>query len=148
MNFFAASQSFPPILCRLLARHKGGSPLTNLEIAVASWRDCAFEGRLNSFDIFTISKRCSWDEIPFADAVSFMRGCGIMLDDAKAMRRVTDYLRKKPNLEYLRRSPEWESYYRPLLVRWRSTYGKEIPTGIYKPVRELLIRLTPILPQK
>ena len=141
MTFLEYSQSFPPILVRLLARHKGGKPLTSEAISILSGR------KISEHEIEALSKATSWRGVQVDVMFAYLTGCALMFDRHKSMRRVVDYLRKKPNLEYLRVDRDWITYYRPLLVRWRSTYGTEIPTEVYKPVRELLIRLTPILPQ-
>ncbi len=138
MTFFERSQSFPPILVRLLARHKGGRPLTEKEIAFGIDR--------NHF-VWWYSQHTDWKLINLPDALEFMRGCQIDFCNTAQMRRVDDYLRKEPNLEYLRKSPEWDNYYKPLLIRWRSSYPT-IPDNIHKPVRDLLVRLTPILKVK
>jgi len=140
MNFFTASQSFPPILCRLLARHKGGRPLTTGEID-----SVAYPIDSNPALVEALSKTTRWDSIPFGDMHCYLVGCRIVFTSTVDMRRVTDYLRKNPNFEYLRKSPEWDSYYKPLLIRWRSSYivGSQLPP--YPPVRDLVIRLTPIL---
>lgn len=147
MTFFERSQSFPPILVRLLARHKGGRPLTSFEIAERSGVMPDVCNIISTVEVLEISKQWYWKGIGALEMFSFLRGCGLMFDDSKAWRRVTDYLRRSPNLEYLRKSAEWDSYYKPLLIRWRSSYPT-IPDNIHKPVRDLLIRLTPILKVK
>jgi hypothetical protein len=149
MNFFQRTQSFPPILLRLLARHKGGKPLTCHEIAERSGQPLDICNTLSTMEVMEMAKQTNWKGIGALEMFSFMRGCNLMLDDTATMRRVSDYLRKNPNFEYLRVSPDWESYYKPLMIIWRSSYGdghisgQPLPT--YPPVRELVKRLTPIM---
>lgn len=145
MKFYQAAQSFPPILVRLLARHKGGKPLTTEAISILS----GMSGRaISEHEVEALSKATSWAGVQADTMFAYLKGCGLVFDDTTAMRRVTDYLRKNPNFEYLRKSPEWETYYKPMLIRWRSSYivGCQLPT--YPPVRDLVIRLTPILKTK
>lgn len=131
-------ESFPPILCRLMAK-KGGRPRTTEEMAILC--------QLSEYEIEAISKETDWRSITVGDAHEFLQGCGLWLDDTKAWRRVDDYLSKKPNLEYLRKSPHWKSYYLPLVLRWRSAYPEIIDMDdltLSKPVRDLLHRLTAV----
>lgn len=98
-------------------------------------------------EIEAISTSTNWKGIRLLDAIAFMRGCGLLLDDTKAMRRLDDYLSRKPSLAYLRRSPDWESTYKPMLIRWRNAYPRVITPECqpHKHLRQLLTRLTPLL---
>ncbi len=139
---------FQPIFCRLLA-HERGRPLTTNEIAARSTRTPGVNKSLNSVQVESISQQVNWDSIYILDALAFMYGCRVDLTDAKEFRRINDYLSKKPNFEYLRRSPDWKTYYLPMLVRWRQGYGEGKPdSNIWPPVQKLLERLTPILDKK
>jgi hypothetical protein len=156
MNFFQRTQSFPPILLRLLARHKGGKPLTTHEIADRSGTGigtdvCSINtdvcNRLSPLEVMEFSKQTSWKGIGALEMFAFMRGCNLMLDDTATMRRTLDYLRKNPNFEYLRANPDWDSYYRPLLITWRRSY-EVVPSNVCEPVRALIVRLSPMLKYK
>lgn len=130
-------KTFPPILVRLLARKKG-RPLTNEQIGFASG--------LPRYVVDSYSVQENWHAIPVMDALAFMNGCGLGLNDMKAWRRVESYLRMNPTFRYLRISGEWENYFQPLLVKWRRTQGQVSTTSpIWPPVRALLIRLNPLL---
>lgn len=145
MTFTKRLQVFPPILCRLLARHKGGRPLTVEEICTAA----APGGSPSTLAVIIynqFSQETDWLRITMQEGVHFLRGCGLSFDDAKAMRRADDYLAKTPNFEYLRKSPDWESYYKPLIVRWRNAYPYNIgPSDMpHAAIRRVLNRLTPL----
>jgi hypothetical protein len=61
------------------------------------------------------------------------------------MHRASEYLKSRPTFEHLRRAPEWKSYWLPLLVRWRKSYGF-VNKNHWPPLRDLLIRMSAILP--
>ena len=132
---------FPPILCRLLARNKNGPPLTAVEIADRSTQTPGVKSPLVPVQVENISQCINWEKIHILDALAFMYGCRVDLTDAKEFRRIKDYLSKKPNFRFLRQSPEWKSYWLPLMKRWRKSHGivtKE--SDIWPPLRDLLMR--------
>jgi hypothetical protein len=108
--FWVRLNRYPPVLCRLLAREKRGRPLTTAEIAERSG--------LPPAKVEAISASISWDGIEVEDMRRFVQACGCDFDNQPNMRRVEDYLRKRPKFTYLKRSPQWESYYCPLVVKW------------------------------
>ncbi len=130
---------FPPVLVRLLARRgRYGPPLTTDEIA--------FRAELAPTLVEVISQQVSWDYILVGQAFAFMRGCLVLLEHPQAFRRISTYLDKRPQFSYLRRSKQWHSYYEPLLLKWRKTYGIIKPTdNIWPPIRKLLIYLNPLV---
>jgi hypothetical protein len=126
--------SFPPILVRLLARNKR-LPLTPIEISSRSqtW---------GTHYIEALSRETNWGTTSVTDAITFCRACGLDLDDAEIWRRTVDYLSRKPTFRYLRTSPEWKSYYQPMLKRWvQCCYPYREHT--IAPVRQLIERLAP-----
>lgn len=111
-SYHQICQELPPILCRLLARHPNGSPLTTWEIASSSG--------LLPIRVLVISEMMSWNAVPLDDHFAFTRGCQMSFDNARQMKRVRAYARAlgkgliaRPFL-YLERSPDYESYYLPL----------------------------------
>lgn len=117
-NFFERAKRFPPVLCRLLARRRHGSPLTTVEIAAASG--------LKPFVVEALSDATDWTGVDIFVLQKFTRGCGIDFTDGHSMKRKTVYLRGKvqngrrvpPSFAYLRRSPNWSSYYQPMVRRY------------------------------
>lgn len=130
MTYLDRIQNFPPILLRLLARHRYGKPLTTDEIVERSGTMPDVCNLLSAPEVEAISKSTNWKGIGVHECLSFQRGCGIQFDDAKAMHRVNDYLKKLPKMklpfEYLRLSPQWKSYYIPLIVSWRRSYPSDL----------------------
>lgn len=115
MKFYERARRFPPGLIRLLARKKNSKPLTNDEIASASG--------LSAYEVVLISQKTDWRGIDIDTMRRFTRGCGIDLENARDVKRITVYLkgtrdangkRVAPTFRYLRRSGQWESFYRPL----------------------------------
>lgn len=100
---------------------------------------------LAPYEVTELSSRTDWHGVTLDDSAKFMRGCGLNLEHAQSLRRVTDYLSKRPTFRYLRTSPQWASYYQPLLKRWRCAYPVNPPQDLAPHIRALLIRLTPLL---
>lgn len=102
-------QELPPILCRLLARHPNGSPLTTEEIASASG--------LLPIRVLVLSEMMTWNGVPLDDHFAFTLGCQMEFDNARQMKRARAYARALEKgliarpFRYLERSPDYESYY-------------------------------------
>ena len=115
MNFWQKTQAFPPVLVRILARKPHGPPMSNVEIANRSG--------LSPAQVHDVSFTLSWDHVDFRTMRQFMAGCGIDLERREHLNRAQTYLRKQDALTeakkrgwaYLRRSPDWTSFYEPLL---------------------------------
>ncbi len=137
MNPVVRFQTFPPCLVRLLAR-RAGKALTDEQISRT--------GGLPVHLVDSFSWRTDWDSIPVTQALAFLAGCGLGLADTQAWRGAESYLRMRPTFRYLRASPEWESFYQPLLVHWRKSCGQvDDRSTVWPPLRALLLRLTPLL---
>jgi len=116
-------KEFPPVACRLLARTsiKGWSqrPLTDKEIADSSG--------LPIWKVRSLSELFTWDDTDLNTIKSFTFGCGIDFDNAATMadnrRLARDRLPDTKN-HYLRRDPDWETRWMPLLTAY-STYLDE-----------------------
>ncbi len=108
--FWTRLKRYPPVLCRLLAREKRGRPLTTAEIAQRSG--------LPPARVEAISASTTWHGVEVPDMKAFLQACGTDFDHQKDMRRVEDYLRKRPKFTYLKRSPDWSTYYYPLVRKW------------------------------
>lgn len=136
MTFWERASNFPPVLVRLLA-HQRGKPLTTEQIAA--------KAGMTTLMVEALSQSTDWQGVSPSEMQRFTSACGMDFCDPKAMRRVDDYLRKKPTFLYLRASPEWASYYEPLLKLWRRSYPGPLPVHLCKPVQDLIVRLTPVL---
>lgn len=111
--FWKRLDRYPPVLCRLLARQKRGRPLTTREIAETSG--------LPPAKVEAISESVNWDGVGVYEMRGFTKACGCDFTNQSDMRRVEDYLRKRPKFTYLRKSPFWREYYYPLVIKWMST---------------------------
>ncbi len=125
--------NFPPILVRLLAR-QDCKPLSSRHIEAHSGLDLA--------TVEFISQQTDWKEIRLPDALDFLRGCDLVIDDTAAWRRTMDYLSKRPTFRYLRCCEGWKVYYEPMVKKWLDAY---VASSHYLclPVRNLLQRLKP-----
>jgi hypothetical protein len=111
-SFWSIAEKYPPILVRLLARHKNGPPLTTAEIA-----ECA---QMKGYVINIISQELSWDCVEFGAMRAFLFACDMDFCDRDDMNRKTAYLRSvKHRFGYLSQSPEFLTVLRPLALRYR-----------------------------
>ena len=135
-NFYKLCQRFPPVLVRLLAR-KDGKVMTSSEIAEEQ----------RKFDPRRVSviqpEDTSWDNFTLEEVRNLTRACDLDFTDPKAINRAECYLRKNnghPTFKYLTSSPEWKTYYLPLLLRWRASM-REIPKDLPTPIQRLLAKI-------
>lgn len=120
ISFYNRVSRFPPILCRLLARHSNGPVLTDEEIAARSG--------LEPHQVFIIGNSMTWRGIDVFTLKSFTEGCGVDFTSRLCMKRIENYLqgrtangrRRPPAFEYLKRSPDWETRFKPMIARLRS----------------------------
>lgn len=120
ISFWRRANQFPPYVVRLLARDDKAL-LSNAEIG----RRCG----VSEFEVASMSREKSWDAIPLGLVRKFLVACRCDFEDHADMKRVTTYLKGKkrngaripPQYNYLRQSPEWASFYEPLI---RSTQAK------------------------
>lgn len=142
MNFYQRCSVFSPALVRLLARNrKHGKAMTNTEIFLRA-------SHLTPFFIESISQCTSWKGIDLDNIRDFTCACNVDLTDTATMRRMYDTLRKDTNFSRLIAHPEWDTYFKPLLIKWRKSYGvvtTTTPAGLWSPLRRLLIRLNPLI---
>lgn len=113
MTFWSRAASLPPILVRLLARRRHGPPLTDAEIAQASG--------LSVHQVFILSQCTSWEGIDLPTMRKFLIGCEADFENSQHMDRIDYYLRAKPapTWKFLRKSPSWNSFYKPLMLKYR-----------------------------
>lgn len=119
--FWSVAEKFPPVLVRLLARHRGGPPFTTQEIAERSG------GVLSDYDVVAISHALSWDAIPFKQMRAFLHACDCDFCSRESMNRKSVYLKTPHKFRYLRRSPEWATVLQPLARRFREEFKKGKP---------------------
>lgn len=94
-------KEFPPVLCRLLARHN---------TCAISGRQLARYSGLSRSKIDHLSQLNSWDTVKVADALAFMSVCGVNLLNA---RRQREFIRRA-NWKHLDKSPG-KQYYQKLM---------------------------------
>lgn len=118
-NVWKLFDEYPPILVRLLARGSRGGPMTTGQIVNRS------SLRLWTYEVEAISQQTSWAGVPVDKAIAFLKACSVDFADRRQMRRIRQRLLKEPKtpggrFAYLKRSPEWGHYFKPLLQRYVS----------------------------
>lgn len=114
LSFWQMSELISPIYARLLARIPHGRPLSDLEIAKKSG--------LSVDRVFLIQHMTDWSSIPLTEAKKFLIGCGVDFCDKKQRDRIKIYFpcyqgKGKTTWKFLRVSPDWETKFKPLLLR-------------------------------
>lgn len=117
LNFWQLTKIITPVWARLLARIPRGRPLTDAEIARASG--------LTVDRVFVIQHMTDWSNVSLVEAEKFLAGCGIDLFNSRNWERIKWYIPrpgiKSPvTFKYLRISPEWETKFKPLMLRARA----------------------------
>ena len=123
-KFWKRVDDYPPVLCRLMAKHRPGPALSTGEIAKRSG--------LSEYDVLALSELTTWDGINLSIFKRFTTACGVDFLDSVSMKYVRDYLRKRPiRFKYLKTTVEWEGYYIPLIRKWRESYAvkRGMPKG-------------------
>lgn len=110
---------FPPIACRLLARHQ----LNHNRVFAMSDAEIAVRSQLPMGQVKHIGWSLSWDEIPFGQMIRFLNGCEISFDDRDSVKRNTMMMNSGTFL-YLRKSALWDSQFCEMVKYWRSHRGK------------------------
>lgn len=127
-SFWKRAETMPPTLCRLLARHRWGRPLTDIEICNAPGliRNGVPILKLTPREVFCLGESVTWRGVDIPTAHAFLIGCGIDFCNAKQMKRIDSYLRSKPNFKYLRTDKEWQSKWEPMIKRWMENCACQI----------------------
>lgn len=113
-SFWKLTHRFPPCLVRMLARHQRGPLKTDEEIAK--------DGGLHSVMVRLLSSATDWDHTELGLMRRYLQGCGIDFENRIKMKRLHEYISRHPRLLYLRNDPEWESRWKPLLLKWRAAH--------------------------
>lgn len=117
MNFWTLADRFPPILCRLLARHRAGAPLTVADIARVSG--------LSVQEVTLIARQTNWEYISLPYMARYLTGCGIDFCNPVQMHRIREYLRYNARTRtpwsHLRKSPDWASTFEPMLAKYKDS---------------------------
>src|SRR5581483_8848230 len=95
LTFVDRIHSFPPILCRLLARHKNGAPMSAQEISMKAGTITGIYGESYSiapYRVDVLSGLTNWNNVCVSDIILFTRGCGVPFCDGDC-KRVDEYLR-------------------------------------------------------
>ena len=113
MNIWAKLEFFPPAVCRLLARTvSSGKSVVRPKTA----EEIAQDSGLPVTEVQSLSWKTSWDDVPVTKVKAFSLGCGVDFSNPKSMHRQTVYLSSSPSWSYLKKSDDWHSLYKPLIL--------------------------------
>lgn len=113
-NIWDKLDTFPPIACRLLARKitKTGGTVAKTVHEIAS------TAGMSVMEVNSLSWQPSWDSLTVDELKRFSLACGVDFTSRDIMRAHSSYLRKNPSFKYLKKSPEWENVYKPMIVAY------------------------------
>jgi hypothetical protein len=117
-NFVALTQLYPPVLCRLLARHRYGPPLSEAEIAIRA--------KMTIREVQALSQLTTWDSCDLSTVIAFSAACGVDFCNWRAMKRIDAYLKSGPTWRYLRASRQFSAKFEPLLRIYRNRLRSQI----------------------
>ena len=63
-----------------------------------------------------VSSSMTWDHIDVITMKKFLKGCGLDFDNHKQVHRAKCYLRSKPKWTFLKKSKDWDTFYKPLMT--------------------------------
>lgn len=123
-NLWQKLEEFPPIVCRLLARERaisgGIKALTSSVIAQRAG--------MTAMEINSLSWLSSWESVPLGKIRPFMEACGVDLTNKSILRTQASYIRRGAAFKYLKRSPDWDKIYKPLILAYVSSRPTSPPT--------------------
>lgn len=116
LNFFDKLATFPPIVCRLLARRTQVNgkavALTDEEIAAASG--------LSLTKVRSLSWLTSWDDVSVSELRAFSLACGVDFTSRDSMRAHRSYINNAPKFTYLRKHRDWRTFFEPMVRAYLS----------------------------
>ncbi len=102
---------FRPIVCRLLARRVVSGKIT---IALTD-DEIAERSGLPLGEVKGMSWYHDWTGVPVNHMMAFMKGCGINIDDSRALKYSWHLWNGVGKGAHLRRSPLWKTLFVPLI---------------------------------
>ena len=106
---------FPPPLVRLMARRRVGSRT----ILALSDEEVALRSGMPMARVQEIYFLIDWDHVTIDEMRKFCKGCAFDLFNSDDRNRAFSYQRScggTPSFFYLKRSPHWESVFKPLIL--------------------------------
>jgi hypothetical protein len=94
----------------------------------------AADSGMEEFQIESLAHETTWENIPIGLAKRYLIACRVDLADPRQMKRIDIYLRgkmlpdgtrKRPCFRYLKKDPLWQSYYLPMMNRYRESLVKK-----------------------
>jgi hypothetical protein len=123
MTLFQKLDRFPPVVIRLLAKHKG-SAMTDAEIAAALVTTARPKWVVDAVplpEVKRLSYLTSWDHVTIGTTRAFLHACNCNLEDRDTFRNLSRYLRQDPKFTHLRKSERFPEF-REMLGVWME-YG-------------------------
>ena len=115
-NTWDLIDKYPPYLVRCLARKKTGTK----QIQAVSDEDIAILAQIPLIRVVEIYNSRSWDPFTVKEMRSFCSACDFDPEDSVDRNRLCAYKNQKggPKFTYLKKSPWWNSVFRPLILKF------------------------------
>jgi len=136
LKLFKHLHSYPPALCFLLSK-KRGQPMSIEDISKSSG--------LNIGKTIALCNAMSWQGVDVYELHAFAKACGIDFLNARSMNRAECYVRHtgtglRTPFARLSKSPDWDTVYLPLIVRWLRSQAEQSPLRT-NAIQQLIQRL-------
>lgn len=76
---------------------------------------------MTSPEVNSLSWLTTWDDVPFSKVRAFSEACGVVLTSREIYRIQAAYIRRDPSFKYLKKSPDWLTVYKPMIVAYVSS---------------------------
>lgn len=114
-TFWEKLDLLPPLACRLLARKRtpqGGTVAIGAEAI-------ALSAGMSVTEVNSLSWLTSWESVPVDKARRFSIACGVDFTNRLIMKRQIAYIRRSPTFKYLKKSPDWNIVFKPMMIAFR-----------------------------
>mgnify|MGYP003648562626 CR=1 FL=1 len=107
---------YPPYLVRCFAKKR----LSGKRIRAISDEEIAIVSQIPLIRVREIYDSASWNSVLVEELRAFCSACEFDPEDSSDRNRLTAYKNSKggPKFTYLRRSPQWESVFKPLIRKY------------------------------
>ena len=124
------TDKFPPYLVRCLARRKVGTK----QIQAVSDEDIAILSQIPLSRVVEIYNSRTWGDVTVGEMRRFCSACDFDPENSVDRNRVSAYKNQRggPKFTYLKKSPWWDSVFRPLILKFFNEEPSNKETGNHR----------------
>ena len=80
--------------------------------------EIAARGGMSILEVNSLSWLPSWDTVAVSKVRQFSEACGVDFTDRALLRGHSSYIRRGASWKYLKQSPMWNDYYKPMIAAY------------------------------